>query len=70
VWIRCEENVDNSEDIEEYSCLQEENLKVTAKDVTKDIAQLSDINIIEYKLKEQLDMMHKVCFINGTGSLM
>jgi len=64
-----EDDVDDSEDIEEYSYLQEENLEVSAKDVTKDIAQLSNINIIEDKLKEQLDMVHKVCYkkINDTG---
>jgi len=54
-----EDDVDDSEDIEEYSYLQEENLEVTVKDVTKDIAQLSNINIIEDKLKEQLDIWYK-----------
>jgi len=64
-----EDDIDDSDDIEEYSYLHEESLEVTAKEVTKDIAQLRDINIIEENLKEQMEMVHKVYFkkISDTG---
>ena len=64
-----DDEVDDIEDIEEFSYLQEGNLEATAKDVMKDIAKLSDAKMIEDELKDRLGSMHNVCFkkVQDTG---
>ena len=61
--VRKEDDPDDSEDMEEFSFLQQEtDLERTAEDVKTEIAQLSDAKIIEDKLKDQMDAVHKKCF--------
>ena len=51
-----EDDADDSEDMEEFSFLQERtDLEVPAQDVKTEIAQLSEAKIIDDELKDQLD---------------